>query len=222
MVSTIDGIDEDEHEIELRVDHALVKRFTIGGKFKGPDPGVLIAVPEDDMYGPAAPRLPHQRRRCAGSPGAGQGGHAAGRRRRSPTPRRSPERAAAAAADSRSATAPTRPASTCSTSPGPFDGKTPADTPSRQQIFTCQPASAREEEAVRAPDPHHAGAARLPAAGHRRRRRSRSSRSTREGRARATSTPASSARSKRCCRRRSSCSASSASRPAPSRAASTA
>ena len=50
-VSTIDGIDEDEHEIELRVDHALVKRFTIGGKFKGPDPGVLIAVPEDDKNG---------------------------------------------------------------------------------------------------------------------------------------------------------------------------
>ena len=30
---------EDEHEIELRLDHALVKRFTIGGQFKGPDPG---------------------------------------------------------------------------------------------------------------------------------------------------------------------------------------
>ena len=26
-VSTIDGIEEDEHQIELRVDHALVKRF---------------------------------------------------------------------------------------------------------------------------------------------------------------------------------------------------
>ena len=50
-VSTIDGIEEDEHEIELRIDHALVKRFTIGGKFKGPDPGVLIAVPEDDVEG---------------------------------------------------------------------------------------------------------------------------------------------------------------------------
>ena len=28
-----------EHEIELRVDRELVKRFTIGGKFKEPDPG---------------------------------------------------------------------------------------------------------------------------------------------------------------------------------------
>jgi Protein of unknown function (DUF1587) len=50
-VSTIDGIDEDQHEVEIRIDHALVKRFTIGGEFKGPDPGVLIAVPEDDKYG---------------------------------------------------------------------------------------------------------------------------------------------------------------------------
>jgi hypothetical protein len=50
-VSTIDGIEEDEHEIELRVDHGLVKRFKIGGQFKGPDPGVLIAVPEDDLEG---------------------------------------------------------------------------------------------------------------------------------------------------------------------------
>jgi hypothetical protein len=29
---------------------------------------------------------------------------------------------------------------------GPFGGKTPQETPSRRQIFTCRPASAREEE----------------------------------------------------------------------------
>ena len=45
------GIEEDEHQIEMRVDHALVKRFEVGGKYKGPDPGVLIAVPEDDVEG---------------------------------------------------------------------------------------------------------------------------------------------------------------------------
>src|SRR5262249_58651590 len=50
-VSSIDGIEEDEHQIEFRVDHALVKRFTIGGKFPGPDPGILIAPPEDDLAG---------------------------------------------------------------------------------------------------------------------------------------------------------------------------
>ena len=80
-VSTIEGIDEDEHEIELRVDHQLVKQFTIGGKFKGPDPGVLIAVPEDDKNRPEGARLPHERRRGAGSADADQGGHADGRRR---------------------------------------------------------------------------------------------------------------------------------------------
>ena len=50
-IETIDGIAENEHQIEVRLDHALVKRFTIGGKFPGPDPGQLIAVPEDDAAG---------------------------------------------------------------------------------------------------------------------------------------------------------------------------
>ena len=30
---------EDEHEIEVRLDHALVKRFTVGGQLKRADPG---------------------------------------------------------------------------------------------------------------------------------------------------------------------------------------
>jgi len=50
-VLNILGIQEDENQIEIRVDHALVKRFKIGGRFKGPDPGVLIAVPEEDVDG---------------------------------------------------------------------------------------------------------------------------------------------------------------------------
>src|ERR1700730_2048160 len=40
-----------EHQIELRVDRALVKRFNIGGEYKEPDGGQLIAVPEDDVQG---------------------------------------------------------------------------------------------------------------------------------------------------------------------------
>jgi mono/diheme cytochrome c family protein len=40
-----------EHEIELRVDRQLVKRFHVGGEYKEPDPGQLIAVPEDDELG---------------------------------------------------------------------------------------------------------------------------------------------------------------------------
>jgi mono/diheme cytochrome c family protein len=45
---TIRGID-DEHQIEVRVDGALVQRYTVGGKYKGADPGILIAIPEDEV-----------------------------------------------------------------------------------------------------------------------------------------------------------------------------
>ena len=144
-VSTIDGIDEDEHEIELRVDHALVKRFTIGGKFKGPDPGVLIAVPEDDMEG----QVLHDYRMNADEElevrAAGQGRHPAGGRRRSPTARRR-RSASRGAAGGSAATMPNAPGVDMLYISGPFNGKTPDDTPSRQRIFTCRPAAARDEE----------------------------------------------------------------------------
>jgi mono/diheme cytochrome c family protein len=45
---TIRGID-DEHQIEVRVDGALVQRYTVGGKYKGADAGILIAIPEDEV-----------------------------------------------------------------------------------------------------------------------------------------------------------------------------
>ena len=51
---TIQGnIDEREYHLELRIDHELVQRFTVGGKFKGQvkynlNAG-LIAPPEDDL-----------------------------------------------------------------------------------------------------------------------------------------------------------------------------
>ncbi len=44
---TIQGIAEDGHDIELRIDHALVKRWTIGGRFPGQIPGLTIA--DDDV-----------------------------------------------------------------------------------------------------------------------------------------------------------------------------
>ena len=31
------------------MDRALVKQFKVGGKFKGPDPGIIIAISEDDL-----------------------------------------------------------------------------------------------------------------------------------------------------------------------------
>jgi hypothetical protein len=47
---TIRGID-DEHEIQVRIDHALVKRFTVGGQYKGFDPGFVNSAPADDVEG---------------------------------------------------------------------------------------------------------------------------------------------------------------------------
>ena len=46
---TIRGID-DEHVVELRVDGMLVQTWRVGGKYKGADPGILIAIPEDQKY----------------------------------------------------------------------------------------------------------------------------------------------------------------------------
>ena len=45
------GIEEDEYQIELRVDHALVKRFTVGGQVKGLNSGTMVAIDEDDILG---------------------------------------------------------------------------------------------------------------------------------------------------------------------------
>ena len=58
---------------------------------------------------------------------------------------------------------------------GPFKATGPGDTPSRRADLHLPPGArrvgARPRAAVRAADPHDAGAARLPPAGHRRRRR---------------------------------------------------
>ncbi|HEY7171630.1 MAG TPA: DUF1587 domain-containing protein, partial [Vicinamibacterales bacterium] len=43
---TIRGIDS-AHEIQVRIDYGLVRRFTIGGKYKGYDPGLVNGAPED-------------------------------------------------------------------------------------------------------------------------------------------------------------------------------
>jgi hypothetical protein len=143
-VSTIDGIEEDQHEIELRVDHALVKRFKIGGKFKGPDPGVLIAVPEDDVEG----REVHDYRVNADKALEIRVPIKAGTRLVSvgftdslPSPEAIPM-------------PPVLTRLIGSNTPGidmlyvsgPFNGETPQDSLSRQRVFTCRPANARDEE----------------------------------------------------------------------------
>ena len=138
-IETIDGIAEDEHQIELRVDHALVRRFAIGGKFPGPDPGMLIAVPEDDVEGQ---RL-HEYRMTADHALEVRVQVNAGTR-------------LVSAGFTDSAPSPNVPADLPGIDmlyiSGPFNGTVPEDTPSRRRIFTCSPADggvAAEEACAR-------------------------------------------------------------------------
>ena len=132
-VETINGIEEDEHEIELRVDHALVTRWRIGGRFPGPNPGVLIAVPEDDVEGQ---RL-HEYRMTADDALEIRTNVKAGQR-------------LVSVSFTDSAPSPHglrgKPGIDQVFISGPFNGKTPDDTASRRRIFTCRPAGAADEE----------------------------------------------------------------------------
>jgi hypothetical protein len=134
-VSTIDGIEEDEHQIELRVDHALVKQFRIGGRFKGPDPGVLIAVPEDDIEGQKV----HDYRMNADKELEVRLPIKAGTRLVSASftdsaPLPSPGGGRGGSRDSQ------LPGVDMFYISGPFGGSTPVDTPTRRAIFICRPA----------------------------------------------------------------------------------
>ena len=126
-IETIDGIAEDEHQIEVRVDHALIRRFAIGGKYPGPDPGQLIAVPEEDVDGQ---RL-HVYRMTADHELEVRVPIQAGTRLVSV--------AFTDAAPSPSG-ATDQPGVDMVYISGPFDGTVPDDTPSRRRIFTCRPA----------------------------------------------------------------------------------
>ena len=127
-VETIEGIEEDEHEIELRVDHKLITRWEIGGAFPGPDPGVLIAVPEDDVDGQ---RL-HEYRMTADDALEIEVPIEAGQR-------------LVSVAFTDSAPSPHglrgQPGIDKLFISGPFNGTVPDDTPSRQKIFTCHPTA---------------------------------------------------------------------------------
>ena len=131
-IETIDGIGENEHQIELRVDHALVERFPIGGRFPGVDPGSLIAVPEDDTEGQ---RL-HEYRMTADRELEIRVPLTAGTR-------------LVSVAFTDSAPSPNRPSLLPGIDAlyisGPFDGTVPEDTPTRRRIFTCRPGDSSEE-----------------------------------------------------------------------------
>ena len=135
-IETIDGIGEDPHQIELRVDHALIEGFDVGGQYPGPDPGQLIAVPEDDVEGQ---RL-HEYRMTAD------------RQLEITVPIDAGTRLVSAAFTD------TAPSPSMSTDlpgidtvyiSGPFSGTVPASTAMRDRIFACRPSdeTAAAEEA---------------------------------------------------------------------------
>ena len=132
-IETIDGIAENEHQIEVRIDHALVERFAVGGRYPGPDPGSLIAVPEDDVEGQQL----HEYRMTADHALEVRARVAAGTRLLS-----------VAFVDA--APSPHPPGLLPGVHrvfvSGPFDGLVPDDTASRRRIFTCRPLRAADEE----------------------------------------------------------------------------
>src|SRR5262249_6170332 len=123
---------EDEHQIELRLDHGLVKRFTIGGRFKRPIPGV--AIDEDDVeahqileYRMNADKVLEIRVPVK----AGSKLVAAAFTDSTPTPLEG---------------AYGQPGIDKLLISGPFGGTPPEDTVSRRRIFVCRPSTVREEE----------------------------------------------------------------------------
>jgi hypothetical protein len=140
-VGTIEGLEQDVQQIELRVDHGLVKRFRIGGEFKGPDPGVLIAVPESDVEGQRVHnyRLNADRELEIRVPiKAGTKLVTAGFTDSLPSPSEDiPKTGNIEDGDV---------GIDVLEIAGPFNGKTPQDSASRKQIFTCGPVNAADED----------------------------------------------------------------------------
>jgi hypothetical protein len=128
---TIIGL-EDEHEIELRLDHALVRRFKIGGQAAPEEPGV--ATGKQDVE---AQRSRNYRMNADKA-----------------LEIRVPLKAGSklvAVAFTDSTPAPLegtygRPGIDKLLISGPFGGKAPQDTAIRQRLFVCRPSDAREEE----------------------------------------------------------------------------
>ena len=128
------GVGEDDHEIELRVDHELVRRWNVGGQFPGPDPGVLIPIPDDDVEGI---RL-HEYRLNADK----------GLEVRIPV--EAGQRLVTVAFTDSNPTpfdgAYGRPGIDQLFVSGPFNGTVPDSTPSRERIFLCRPTGNHDEE----------------------------------------------------------------------------
>ncbi len=126
------GIAENAHDIELRIDHALVKRWNVGGKFPGALPGLTIA--DDDVEAIRA----HEYRLTADKDLEIRVPVKAG-----------PRLVSVAFTDSH----PTpvdgvygRPGIDRVFIAGPYDGTVPDETPSRDRIFICRPDGPDDED----------------------------------------------------------------------------
>ncbi|PYR33996.1 MAG: hypothetical protein DMF90_18900 [Acidobacteria bacterium] len=138
---TIQGnIAERQYEIELRIDHRLVTRLSVGGKFKGQVKydlsGGGISVPEDDVV--------HQQ--------VALYNQTADKDLEVRVPVKAGTRLVSAAF---SDVAPSTSQGDGDNAPagldtldirGPYDGAIPEETPSRQRIFVCRPALAQDEK----------------------------------------------------------------------------
>ncbi len=144
----IRGLDR-EHEIEVRVDGERVRGFTVGGRYPGNDPGILLAIPEDD--------LPAQRRHAYNM--TADGGFDFRLAVRAGV--RLVTVAFVDAAPAQSESLPLLPRSIKFETifseagdpgidtveiAGPYGATRPADTPARRRIFVCRPAAPDDEE----------------------------------------------------------------------------
>ena len=134
---TIGGnIAEREYHVELRIDHALVKRLSVGGKFKGQVKYSLsIAPPEDDLvhrqvalYSMSADEDLEVRVPVKAGPRVVSVGYT---------------NVAPSAFEGEGDTVVAE-LSTLEIH-GPFDGVIPGETPSRARIFICRPSSPEDE-----------------------------------------------------------------------------
>ncbi|MBG99849.1 MAG: hypothetical protein CMN58_05835 [Solibacterales bacterium] len=130
----VQGIGQDDHDIELRINYELIKQWNVGGKFPGADPGILIPIPDDDVEG----ILLHEYRLNADKNlevrvpvQAGQHLVTVAFTDSNPTP---------------FAGAYGRPGIDQLFVSGPFDGTVPKETASRKNIFVCRPSDEIREE----------------------------------------------------------------------------
>ncbi len=135
-----------EHEVELRVDRELVKHFKIGGVYKEPDAGQLIAVPEDDELGKKVHKYyigADDELRVRVPVKAGTRVVTASFVESEPIPQLPGGRGRSGAQGSifnQSAGFDSMAIA------GPFNPSKPTETPSRQRVLSCTPANARQEE----------------------------------------------------------------------------